>query len=126
MTVVWLRLYLCVEALGFFGVDKATVSRNTKRVLAVLRRLEDATLGWPEPPKRGEGKNVEQAMREHPDLPAIVDATEQSIQRPSDDEQQKVHYSGKKSDTRARPRSSLTKKARFGMSVFPYPARFTT
>jgi len=97
MTLVWLRLYLCVEALGFFfGVDKSTASRNTKRVLGVLRRLGDATLGWPEPPKRGEGKNVAQALHDYPDLLAIVDATEQSVQRPSDKLQQEAHYSGKK------------------------------
>lgn len=97
MTLVWLRLYLCLEALGFFfGVDKSTTSRNTKRVLTVLRRLGDATLGWPEPPKRGEGKNVEQVLRDYPELLAIVDATEQPVQRPSDKEEQKAHYSGKK------------------------------
>ena len=97
MTLVWLRLYLCLEALGFFfDIDKSTASRNTKRVLAVLRQLGDATLGWPEPPKRGEGKNIEQALRDYPDLLAIIDATEQPIERPSDNEQQKAHYSGKK------------------------------
>jgi hypothetical protein len=53
-------------------------------------------LGWPEPPKRGEGKSIEQALRDHPDLLAIIDATEQPVERPSDHEQQKAHYSGKK------------------------------
>lgn len=97
MTLVWRRLYLCLEALGFFfGVDKSTASRNTKRVLVILRRLGDATLGWPEPPKRGEGKSVAQALHDYPDLLAIIDATEQCVQRPSDNGQQKAHYSGKK------------------------------
>ena len=97
MTLVWLRLYLSTEALGFFfDVDKATASRNTRRVLPVLRQLGDATLGWPEPPKRGEGKSIAQALHDYPDLLAIVDATEQAVQRSSDNEQQKAHYSGKK------------------------------
>lgn len=97
MVMCWLRLYLNTEALGFFfGVDKATASRNCRRLLKVLRALGDETLGWPEPPRRGEGKSVGQALQEYPDLLAIVDATEQRIQRPSDDEQQKEHYSGKK------------------------------
>lgn len=97
MTVVWLRLYLSTEALGFFfEVDNSTTSRNTRRVLPCLRQLGDATLGWPEPPKRGEGKSIEQALRDYPDLLAIIDATEQPVQRPSDDEQQRAHYSGKK------------------------------
>jgi len=97
MTLVWLRLYLNTEALGyFFGVDKSTVSRNTRRVLAALRVVGEGTLGWPEPPQRGQGKNVAQALAEYPDLFAIVDATEQAVQRSSDDETQRQHYSGKK------------------------------
>lgn len=106
MTTVWLRLYLSTEALGFFfDVDKSTASRNTRRLLPCLRLLGEETVGWPEPPKRGEGKSVEQALRDYPDLLAIIDATEQAclcvarrqaIERPSDNEQQKVHYSGKK------------------------------
>lgn len=97
MTTVWLRLYLSTEALGFFfDVDKSTASRNTRRLLPCLRLLGDETLGWPEPPKRGEGKSIEQALRDYPDLLAIIDATEQAVERPSDSEQQKVHYSGKK------------------------------
>jgi hypothetical protein len=97
MTVTWLRLYLSTEALGFFfDVDKSTASRNTRRLLPCLRQLGDETLGWPEPPKRGEGKSIEQALRDYPDLLAIIDATEQPVERPSDNEQQKEHYSGKK------------------------------
>lgn len=97
MVTCWLRLYLNTQALGFFfGVDKATVSRNCRRLLQVLRSLGEATLGWPEPPQPGQGKTVEQALRDYPDLLAIVDATEQRIQRPSDAERQRHHYSGKK------------------------------
>jgi hypothetical protein len=50
----------------------------------VLRQIEDATLRWPEPPKRCEGKSVEQALQDNPDLLAIIDATEQPIEEPSD------------------------------------------
>lgn len=97
LTLVWLRLYLNTEALGhFFGVDKSTVSRNTRRVLAALRIVGEGTLGWPEPPRRGQGKNVAQALTEYRDLFALVDATEQAVQRSSDDETQRQHYSGKK------------------------------
>jgi hypothetical protein len=97
MVTCWLRLYLNTEAMGFFfGVDKSTVSRNCRRLLPVLRSLGEETLGWPEPPQRGQGKNAEQALRDYPDLLAIVDATEQRIQRPGDNERQRHHYSGKK------------------------------
>jgi hypothetical protein len=97
MTLVWLRLYLILEALGYlFGVDKSTASRYTNAVLPVLRQVGEATLGWPEPPKRGQGKRLEQVWQEQPDLMAYVDATEQRIRRSSNKEQQKQDYSGKK------------------------------
>jgi len=97
MTLVWLRLYLILEALGYlFGVDKSTASRYTNAVLPVLRQVGEATLGWPEPPKRGQGKRLEQVWQEQPDLLAYVDATEQRIRRSSHKEQQKEDYSGKK------------------------------
>jgi len=97
MVMFWLRLYLNTEAMGFFfDVNKSTVSRNCRRLLKVLRALGEETLGWPEPPKRGEGKGVDQALREYPDLLAIIDTTEQRVQRPSDNDKQKQHYSGKK------------------------------
>ena len=63
MTLVWMRLYLNTEALGyFFGVDKSTVSRNSRRVLKALRTVGESTLGWPEPPKRGEGKTIDEVL----------------------------------------------------------------
>jgi transposase len=97
MTLVWLKLYLTVDALGFFfGVSGSTASRNTRNILPVLRQLGDETLGWPEPPKRGQGKNIEQALQEYPDLLAIVDATEQRVRRSSNAQIQREHYSGKK------------------------------
>ena len=95
LTLVWLRLYMTTEALGYlFGIDKSTVSRYTRKMLAVLREVGESTLGWQEPPKRG--KSIEKVMEEHPDLFAFVDATEQPVRRSKDYETQKKHYSGKK------------------------------
>ena len=97
MVLFWLRLYLTMEAAGyFFDLHKSNVSRNGRRILQILRQVSDAEFEWPEPPKRGQGRSVEQAFRDHPDLFAIVDATEQPVQRPKDDERQRKHYSGKK------------------------------
>ena len=97
MTLIWLRLYLVLEALGYlFGVDKSTASRYTNSVLPVLRQVGEATLGWLERPKRGQGKHLDQVWQEQPDLFAYVDATEQRIRRSSNDDQQKKDYSGKK------------------------------
>ena len=97
MTMIWLRLYLTLEVLGFlFGVDKATVSRYTTRMLPALRTVGEETLGWTKPPKRGQGMNLTKARAAYPDLFAFVDATEQPVQRPRNQEEQKKHYSGKK------------------------------
>lgn len=49
MTMVWLRLYVTCEAVGFmFDVDKGTVSRFTRPILSILRDLGEDTLGWPQ------------------------------------------------------------------------------
>jgi hypothetical protein len=123
VTLVWLRLYLGTETLGFlFGIDKATVSRYTRAILPVLRQVGDATLGWLEPPKRGQGKDLAAARTAYPDLFAIVDATEQPVERSQDAEHQKQHYSGKKKRTPAKSRSSSMSTASCGRSVTRSPA----
>jgi hypothetical protein len=97
MTLMWLKLYLNTDALGyFFGVDKSTASRNVRNILSSLCQLGDETLGWPDPPKRGQTKDLDQALQDYPELMAIVDATEQRVRRSSDNETQREHYSGKK------------------------------
>jgi hypothetical protein len=123
MTMMWLKLYLNTSVLGFlFGVDGSTASRDVRNLLPALRAVGESTLGWLEPPKRGQTKNLAQAVQEHPDLLtrvaasaepeqtesptqavpeypdllAIVDATEQRVRRSGDEATQREHYSGKK------------------------------
>lgn len=123
MTMVWLRLYLTCEAVGvLFAVDKSTVSRFTKPVLLILRDLGMETLGWPQEarslaeapqgpptPPAGSASTIDgaaggvstaetepSATTECPDQVAIIDATEQRVQRSQDYPTQKAHYSGKK------------------------------
>jgi hypothetical protein len=96
MAVIHLRLYPSSGALGFlFSVDKSTVSRNVRRIILLLEALGCATFGWP---KSGERRSasLDEIMGQCPDLLAIVDATEQRIERPQDQTAQKAHYSGKK------------------------------
>ena len=76
MTLLWLHLRLNTAALSaLFGVDKANVSRNTRRVWQLLRQL-NLPLAWPEPPRRGRGKNLEQAGREYPELLVLIEGIE--------------------------------------------------
>jgi hypothetical protein len=118
MTMVWLRLYLTCEAVGIlFGVDKSTASRYTRPILLILRDLGADTLGWPEEaqalvaqgdaplvsagdtvPTGTEAASPSSTPTVHPsaDLVAIVDASEQRVERSQDNATQKAHYSGKK------------------------------
>ena len=88
MTLVWLRLYLTGEAMGvLFAVDKSTVLRTTRPLLRLLRERGQETLGWPE---------EAQGLLDEADGVAIVDATEQRVERARDHATQKAHDSGKK------------------------------
>jgi hypothetical protein len=73
MTLMLLHSYLNTDALGFFfEVNKSTVSRNTRNILPALDQVNDETLSWPRPPKRGEGKTLEQILQKHPDLKEMM------------------------------------------------------
>jgi hypothetical protein len=97
MTLMWLHLYLTTETLGvFFEVHKSAISRNTRRVVKVLRQLGEDTLWFSEPPTPRQRRNLAEALADFPDLLSILDVTETRIERPQDAEQQQAHFSGKK------------------------------
>lgn len=97
MTLMWLHLYLTMDTLGvFWGVHKSAISRNTRRVLRVLRQLGEETLRWPEPPGKYQGRTMAEAVRDFPDLLTVMDVMEMPIERPKDPRQQAAHFSGKK------------------------------
>ncbi|WP_448592097.1 HARBI1 family protein [Thermoflexus hugenholtzii] len=89
------RLYLSTAALAArFGVDQATVRRNGRRILAVLRQVPEGEMEGPDPPSRG--KDLPEMRAPYPDWFAIWDGTEQPIQRPADPEGQRGFDSGQK------------------------------
>jgi hypothetical protein len=97
MTLLWLHLYLNMDTLGFlFGVHKSAISRNSRRVLKVLRQLGEDTLWWSEPPGKYQGRTLAEALQTFPDLLTVLDVMETPVERPKDPQQQKKHYSGKK------------------------------
>jgi hypothetical protein len=101
MTMMWLRLYLSTDALGaLFSLNKSTVSRNCRRVLAVLHQISAPTLQWPEPPEKG--LPLAEAIQRYPDILAVVDVTEQIIVRPQNREREHEHYSGKRGQPTAK------------------------
>jgi hypothetical protein len=97
LVLLWLRLYLTCEALGaLFGLHKSTVSRTARRLVPLLRQV--SAIDWPSPPAKGQGKDLDQALHDHPDLLHILDVTEQPVQRPKDKGREKAYYSGKQRD----------------------------
>jgi hypothetical protein len=97
MVLVWLRLYPTTATLGYlFGVSQPTASRNTQRVLQVLKEISKDEFEWPDPPKKYEGRTLSGLQQDYPDAFAIIDATEQPVERPQDREQERLYYSGKR------------------------------
>jgi hypothetical protein len=94
LCLVHLRLNLTVAVMGYlFDLDQANISRNLTQMRSFLKRK------LPEPSCIKKGKKInslEELYRLYPDLEALVDGTEQPIQRPKDSEKQKIYYSGKK------------------------------
>lgn len=97
MVLLWLHLYLNMDTLGFlFGVHKSAISRNSRRVLKVLRQLGENTLWWSEPPGKYQGRTLAEASETFPDLLTVLDVMETPVERPRDPARQKLLFSGKK------------------------------
>ncbi len=114
MTLVWLRLYLTGDAVGvLFGVDKSTVSRYTRPLLRLLRDQGRDTLGWPEEAQAlldsaDSADGVDDG--DDADGVAIIDATEQRVERARDHATQQAHYAGKKTAHYAGKKTAHTRK----------------
>ena len=94
MCLVWLRHYLTTEAIGYlFGVSQSTASRNITRLLPVLQTLAETTLQGPT--ATGRRRSFRQFKQAEPDLFAIFDATEQSVNKPQQDATSRLFFSGK-------------------------------
>jgi hypothetical protein len=95
LALVWLRVYPTYEVLGLlFDLDKGAVCRNLDRMLTVLRQVTAVDLSWPADGQRQ--RRWADLLTDFPDVTAIIDATEQRIQRPQGQAAQKPYYSGKK------------------------------
>lgn len=78
MTLIWLRLELTSEALGLlFGVNKSTVSRNTRTVLACMQELGIRVEHRSSFPRRG--RRLEDVVRDYPDLRPFVEAIQPHV-----------------------------------------------
>ena len=96
-TLFSLKSGLTFDLLGFvFKLDASNAKRNQALGLEVLKRaLSDAGLL----PKRSFATPEAFAAYFRQHKAVILDGTEQRMQRPGDNEEQKAFYSGKKKDT---------------------------
>ena len=96
LTVVWLRLYLVHDVLGYlFGISQPTVGRYISRVLPVLEAAGRDTMRMPDPGRKRR-RSLDRMLQEIPELAIIVDSFEQKVQRPKDKDKRDKWYSGKK------------------------------
>jgi hypothetical protein len=95
LTVVWLRRYPILEALGYlFGVSQATAIRAVARVLPVLEQAGLDTFRLPDPGK-WRRPDLAGLLAETPELAVIVETFEQRVQRPRERAEADAYYSGK-------------------------------
>jgi hypothetical protein len=96
LTVIWLRVYPVHEVLGYlFGVSDSTVSRTIRRVLPVLEQAGKDSMRMPDPGKKRR-RQLDDLLKDAPELAVIIDTFEQRVQRALDKEEADSYYSGKK------------------------------
>lgn len=96
LTVVWLRVYPTHEVLGYlFGVSDSTVSRTIGRILPLLEQAGWDTMRMPDPGRKRR-RQLDDLLRDTPELVLVIDSFEQRVQRPQDREAADQYYSGKK------------------------------
>ena len=74
LTVVWLRQYPTLEALGgLFGVSDTTAGRYIRRILPLLETAGRDTMRRPDPGRKRR-RHLSDLLQETPDLALIIDA----------------------------------------------------
>jgi len=96
LTVVWLRVYPTQVVLGYlFGVSRTNVLRTIERWLPILERAGRDTMRLPRP-SRKRLRQLDDLLRDIPELAVVIDSFEQRVQRPVERAQADALYSGKK------------------------------
>jgi hypothetical protein len=96
LTVIWLRKYPTYELLGYlFGISDTTVGRYISRVLPLLEAAGRDTMRLPDPGRKRR-RQLDELLKETPELAVILDTFEQAVQRPQSRAEADPYYSGKK------------------------------
>lgn len=96
LAIIWLRQYPTNEVLGFlFGVSDSSASRILARVVPVLEAAGKDSMRLPDPGRKHR-KELDDLLKETPELAVIIDTFEQRVQRPRERKTADGYYSGKK------------------------------
>jgi hypothetical protein len=96
LTIVWLRRYPIYEVLGFlFGVSDSSVSRYIACIVPLLEAAGRDTMRLPAP-GRQQRPQLDDLLRDIPELAVVIDTFEQRVQRPLERREADSYYSGKK------------------------------
>jgi hypothetical protein len=98
LVLTYLRLHIPQEVVAqLYGATQVDVSRELRRLLPVLQQTLPCPAVW---------ERIAEGAEVHPEQcldleqlsagQALIDATAQRVSRPTDSEQRKAHYSGKK------------------------------
>lgn len=95
MLLMYYRLYITYALLGFlFNLDQSNIQRNIAYIQPLFKQFLPIPKRMLERDKKVQ--TFEELLLLYPQLRVVVDATEQAIPRPSDKEEQRCCYSGKK------------------------------
>jgi hypothetical protein len=96
--LTYLRLHLTQElTAAWFGMQQYDISRDLRRLLPLLQRhLPVPAILAPVSAESGPVEPEAELVSWLQDMTAVLDATEQAIERPKDAETQREYYSGKK------------------------------
>lgn len=83
LAVIWLRLYPTNEVLAYlFGVSDSTVSRLLARLVPLLASAGQDTMRLPDPGRKHR-RQLDDLLRDLPELGVVIDSFEQPVQRPA-------------------------------------------
>jgi len=96
LSVIWLRTYPTNEVLAYLiGVSDSTVSRVMARMVPLLEAAGKDTMRMPDPGRKRR-RQLDDLLRDTPNLAVVIDTFEQRVQRCKDRDAADAHYSGKK------------------------------
>jgi len=96
LSVVWLRVYPTNEVAAYlFGVSDSTVSRVINRLVPLLEQAGLDSMRLPDPGRKHR-RNLDELLRDTPELAVVIDSFEQRVQRSKDPNEADEHYSSKK------------------------------